>query len=89
MKWIGLANNEGVIVSALIYKVFKRRKVIYLNQLATHPDHRENGYATRLLNFFVKQSRQNGSKKEILFYCDEERVPFYQRRGAVLLKEKV
>jgi len=90
-KWMGLINEEKVLVSVLIYNHIRRNKkgsnsVIYLKSLATDPEQRQKGYASFLLDAFRVQV---ASTKDVLFFCDADRVRFYEKRGAVVIKRKL
>merc|ERR1740123_222629 len=73
--------------SAIVYKYIRRHGIVYLISLATHPDHRCQGFASDLLDFFLENINQQ-TRKEVWFFCDPERVGFYRNRGAVLMKKK-
>eukprot|EP00492_Amphilonche_elongata_P003342 TRINITY_DN3656_c0_g1_i1.p1 TRINITY_DN3656_c0_g1~~TRINITY_DN3656_c0_g1_i1.p1 ORF type:complete len:117 (-),score=5.55 TRINITY_DN3656_c0_g1_i1:236-586(-) len=48
-------------------------------------EHRCQGHASRLLSYL--QERVAGSR-QILFFCDPVRVPFYKKRGARNFKKR-
>jgi len=85
-QWLGLM-VDGILRSAIVYKHMRRQGLVYLISLATHPDHRCQGFATDLLDFFIANVNQ-ATKKEVWFFCDPERVGFYKNRGAVTMKKK-
>lgn len=85
-QWLGLM-KDGILRSAIVYKHIRRQGLVYLISLATHPDHRRQGFATDLLEFFIANVNQS-SRKEIWFFCDPERVRWYKNRGAVIMKKK-
>merc|ERR1719499_607193 len=66
-------------------KFTKKKKVIYLKSLVTAENHRCQGYASKLICHLVENV---AGSREILFFCDPNRVEFYKRRGAVTLPRK-
>jgi len=85
-QWLGL-EYELVVRCALLYKYYKKHKVVYLISLATDPVHRRQGFASNLLEFFLENINQM-THKEVWFFCDKERIPFYKNRGAIMMKKK-
>jgi len=85
LKWLAFLNDEGVIVSGLVYKIYKKQQMVYLKSLVTNADFRCKGYASRLLDYL--QDNVAGTR-QILFYCDPCRVPFYKHRGALNFKKR-
>jgi N-acetylglutamate synthase-like GNAT family acetyltransferase len=79
LKWLALIDEEGNMVSGLVYRVYKKQKLVYLKSLATSVDHRCKGYASYLISYFQRNVVQS---KEVYLFCDRERVAFYKRRGA-------
>jgi len=85
LKWLALMNENGDMVSGLVYKIYKKKKIVYLKSLVTDINHRCHGHASRLLAYL--EEKVAGSR-QILFYCDPCRVPFYKKRGAQNFKKR-
>jgi len=83
-KFIGIVTAEKKLASVLLYQ--KIKDVYYLNELATHPDFRRQGHATMLIEALT--TGVNQTDKDILFFCDPNRVAFYKKRGAANMKRK-
>lgn len=79
LKWLALVDEEGAMVSGLVYRIYKKQRVVYLKSLATSVDHRCKGYASYLISYFQRNIVQT---KEVFLFCDPERVAFYKKRGA-------
>lgn len=60
-------------------------RYLIILSLATHPDLRQQGIATKLLHHFNKQA--DYWEKDILLMCKEELITFYQRRGFSFLRQ--
>jgi len=85
LKWLALINEDGDMVSGLVYKIYKKQRIVYLKSLVTDANHRCKGHASRLLDYL--QEKVAGGR-QILFYCDPCRVPFYKKRGAQNFKKR-
>lgn len=85
LKWLALLNEEGAMVSGLVYKIYKKKSIVYLKSLVTDINHRCQGHASKLLDYL--QERVAGTR-QILLYCDPCRVGFYKKRGAQNFKKR-
>lgn len=52
----------------------------HIEDVATHPDHRNKGYATSLLQHIIAEAKKEGCYKVILD-CAQNLVGFYERVG--------
>ena len=53
---------------------------LMLLSVATHPFHRNRGYARRVMQQVITDSRDQG-RKGIVLTCKEQLIPFYQKFG--------
>lgn len=78
-----LENNRVVATATLVVeKKFIRRGGVcgHIEDVATHRDHQNKGYATRLLQHIIAEAKKEGCYKVILD-CDPGLVGFYERTG--------
>jgi hypothetical protein len=81
-RFVGVLTENGNLASVLIYRSLKN--TFYLVELATHPEHRRQGHATILMDIL----KDLQSTKDVVFFCDPERVAFYKKRGGVVVKRR-
>jgi len=80
---VGVIGQQVVAVCT----VFLEPKIIHhcgiaghIEDVATHNDHRGNGYGKHLVRYAIKWAREQGAYKVILD-CDKDMIPYYASMG--------
>lgn len=85
ITFIGCDENGTVVTTATVimeHKLRYNRPCCHIEDVATHPNHRSQGYATNMIQYCVEWAGRRECYK-IQLNCADNLVDFYQKLGFV------
>jgi glucosamine-phosphate N-acetyltransferase len=74
----------GVVKVIIEQKLHNNLRCVgHIEDVATHPDHRGKGIATKLINHSIEFCKTNDCYK-IVLACNDNNIDFYKNRGFII-----
>lgn len=85
MQYVCVYNDTivGTFACLIERKLYKKRGVLHIEDVATHPNYHCMGIGTSMMRFLVENIIKPSDVYKGILHCDIDKAPFYEHNGFI------